>query len=95
MTAPGLSVCVLARDEAELLPRCLASVAWADEIVVVVDARSRDDSEKVARLYATHVERRPYEGDIEQKRATLAPSWGSVSSLMTTASARCRFTSPG
>lgn len=66
--SPGLSVCVLARDEAELLPRCLASVAWADEIVVVVDARSRDDSEKLAKLQAHRVERRPYEGDIEQKR---------------------------
>jgi len=64
----GLSVCVLARDEAAELERCIASVRWADEIVVVVDARSRDDSEKVARLHADRVERRPYAGDIEQKR---------------------------
>ena len=44
-----VSVCVLACDEERELERCLESVAWADEIVVVVDAKSRDGSEAVAR----------------------------------------------
>ena len=39
-----LSVCMLARDEAAVLPRCLASLPFADEIVVVVDDRTTDDS---------------------------------------------------
>ena len=51
MTLP-LSVCVLARDEAEELERCLSSVAFADDIVVVVDDRSEDESEAVARRFA-------------------------------------------
>ena len=71
MTAP-LSVCVLARDEAEDLERCLAAVAWADEIVVLVDDRSRDGTEAIARRWASRVERRPYAGDLLQKQACVA-----------------------
>ena len=41
----ALSVCVLACNEAKELERCLASVAWADEIVVLVDDKSRDETE--------------------------------------------------
>ncbi len=63
-----VSVCLLACDEERELERALASVAWADEIVVVVDAKSRDGSESVARRLATRVERRAYAGDVDQKR---------------------------
>ena len=67
MSAP-LSVCILACDEEDELERCIRSVSWADEIVVVVDEKSRDGSEAVARRLASRVERRPYAGDIDQKR---------------------------
>ena len=43
-----LSACIIACNEQELLPRCLDSLAWADEIVVVVDAKSTDRSEAIA-----------------------------------------------
>lgn len=63
------SVCILACNEARELERCIDSVsAWADEIVVVVDAKSSDESEVVARRMAHRVEVRPYAGDVEQKR---------------------------
>jgi glycosyltransferase involved in cell wall biosynthesis len=58
---------VLACDEERELERCLTSVDWADEIVVVVDAKSRDGSEAVARRMASRVERRVYTGDVAQK----------------------------
>jgi glycosyltransferase involved in cell wall biosynthesis len=67
MTVP-LSVCILARDEEDQLPRCLDAVAFADEVVVVVDDRSADGTEKIARERADVVEVRPYEGDLAQKR---------------------------
>jgi glycosyltransferase involved in cell wall biosynthesis len=66
--SPPLSVCILTCNEEEVLERCLTAVAWAQEIVVVVDSKSRDGSEKIAREHATRVEVRPYAGDIEQKR---------------------------
>jgi glycosyltransferase involved in cell wall biosynthesis len=63
-----LSVCVIARDEEDRLPACLDSVAFADEIVVVVDSRSRDGTEQVALERADIVEMKPYLGNIEQTR---------------------------
>ena len=44
----ALSVCLLACNEEEELARCLDALAFADEIVVVVDAKSSDSSEKIA-----------------------------------------------
>lgn len=71
MSAP-ISVCVLACDEERELERCLRSVAWADEIVVLIDDKSRDATESVARRLASRVERRAYAGDVEQKRSCAA-----------------------
>ena len=71
MTAPGLSVCIIACNEERDLPRCLASVAFADEIVVVVDDRSADATEKLAREVGARVELHRYEGNVEQKNVAL------------------------
>jgi glycosyltransferase involved in cell wall biosynthesis len=65
---PPISACVLACDEERELARCLAAVGFADERVVVVDARSSDGTEKIARECADRVEVRPYAGDVAQKR---------------------------
>jgi (heptosyl)LPS beta-1,4-glucosyltransferase len=43
----SLSVVIIAKNEAGLLPDCLQSVAWADEIVML-DSGSQDDSVAVA-----------------------------------------------
>ncbi len=66
-----LSVCIIARDEERNLPRCLDSVAWADETVVVVDANSRDATEALARARGARVVVQPYEGNVEQKNLAL------------------------
>ncbi|WP_337038267.1 glycosyltransferase family 2 protein [Pantoea agglomerans] len=42
-----LSVVMIAKNEAELLPECLASVSWADEIIVL-DSGSHDNSVEIA-----------------------------------------------
>jgi glycosyltransferase involved in cell wall biosynthesis len=63
----AISVCVIACNEESVLLRCLDAVDWADEIVVVVDAKSHDRTETIARERARRVEVRPYEGDIQQK----------------------------
>lgn len=47
--AEKLSVCVIAKNEARNLARCLESVQWADEMVVVVDSSSTDDTAAVAK----------------------------------------------
>lgn len=46
--APPISVCIVCRNEADKLGPCLASVAWAEE-VVVMDLESTDGSADLAR----------------------------------------------
>jgi glycosyltransferase involved in cell wall biosynthesis len=67
---------MLARDEAAVLPRCLASLPFADEIVVVVDDRTTDDSAEVARRHGARVILRRYDGDVASKRFAVAQGGG-------------------
>ena len=70
MTSP-VSACVIVRDDALHIQRCLASLAWTDETVVVVDARSGDGSEELARRSGARVLRRAYAGNVDQKNFAL------------------------
>lgn len=66
MTVPRVSVVVVTLNEAERLRRCLESVAWADEIVVV-DAESSDKTVQIAREFTDRVMVRPWPGFAAQK----------------------------
>ena len=68
---PPVSACVIARDDALQIERCLASLAWTDEIVVVIDERSRDGTEELARRAGARVLRHAYPGNVEQKNFAL------------------------
>ncbi|MEN8182826.1 MAG: glycosyltransferase family 2 protein [Myxococcota bacterium] len=74
--APHLSVCIIACNEERELPRCLDSVSFADECIVVVDARSSDGTEKLARERGAIVRVHPYEGNVEQKNRALTLASG-------------------
>jgi glycosyltransferase involved in cell wall biosynthesis len=52
---PTLSAVLAVRDEESMLRQCLDLLKFADEIVVVVDARTRDATEEIAREYTPHV----------------------------------------
>ena len=67
---------MVARDAAATLERCLASLAFCDECVVVLDPRSRDRSEALARAAGARVVSHPYAGNLEQKRFALAQCKG-------------------
>jgi glycosyltransferase involved in cell wall biosynthesis len=69
---PRLSVTLIARDEEDRLPDALASVAFADERIVVVDAASTDRTEEVARKAGARVLVRPFDGFGRQKNAAAA-----------------------
>ena len=49
-----ISACIVCRDEGDRLDDCLASVSWADEILVL-DLESTDDSADVARRRGARV----------------------------------------
>jgi len=63
---PALSVTIITLNEAAHLAAAIASVAWADEIVVV-DSGSTDATVDVARQLATRVEVRAWPGYAVQK----------------------------
>ncbi len=63
---PKLTATVIARDEATNIDRALASVTWADEIVVI-DSHSTDDTVAIARRYTPRVEVREWPGYSAQK----------------------------
>jgi glycosyltransferase involved in cell wall biosynthesis len=66
MARPPVSVCIITRDEEVNLPDCLASVKWADEILVV-DSRSADRTREIASAAGARVLERDFPGHIEQK----------------------------
>ncbi len=57
----GISVIVITLNEGENIGDCLASVQWADQIVVV-DAESEDETVRIAREYTPHVFVQPWQG---------------------------------
>ena len=65
---PLLSVCITAYNAEALLPGVLAAVAWVPEVIVLVDDKSRDATEEIAREWATRVVVRPHRGHIATKR---------------------------
>lgn len=71
MTAP-VSACVIVRDDETTLRRCLESLCFCDECIVVVDERSRDASEAIARSLGARVERHAYAGNVAQKNHALS-----------------------
>src|SRR4051794_32455374 len=52
MSDSRISVLILAKNEAENLPSCLATVDWANEVIVVVDRASRDQTQLIAQRRA-------------------------------------------
>jgi glycosyltransferase involved in cell wall biosynthesis len=63
---PKLTVTVITRNESANIEAALASVSWADEILVV-DSESTDDTAAIARRSASRVETRPWPGYSAQK----------------------------
>jgi glycosyltransferase involved in cell wall biosynthesis len=63
---PKVTATLITRDEAANIDAALASVAWADEIVVV-DSESADATREIAKRRGARVEVRPWPGYSAQK----------------------------
>jgi hypothetical protein len=73
-TAPAhtpISCCIVCFNEAANMRRCLESVKWCDEIIVV-DSFSTDGTLEICREYTDRVIQRVWPGYVEQKRFALA-----------------------
>jgi glycosyltransferase involved in cell wall biosynthesis len=63
----GVTVLVLVPNAGDRLPRCLESVKWADDLFCVVDTKTNDGSDEVARRYSSHVVTHEYENAAAQR----------------------------
>ena len=69
---PTLTVGVLARDNEQEIVECLESVAWADETLVVLDTRSTDRTEFLARSLGARVVRSEFRNFAQQREHGLS-----------------------
>ncbi len=76
MAEARVSVLILAKNEAENLPTCLATVTWANEVIVVVDRASRDATQAIAQRGADLVAVRTFDDFANQRNAALGLASG-------------------
>jgi len=67
-TGLKLSLCMIVRDEEEMLPRCLAAAASAVDEIVIVDTGSRDRTIEIARSFGARVIERQWTGSFADAR---------------------------
>jgi glycosyltransferase involved in cell wall biosynthesis len=70
-----LSAVVIAQNSASIIERCLKSLQFADEIVVV-DALSEDDTPEIARRYGARVVSNPWPGFATQFQLAIDQATG-------------------
>lgn len=75
MGRPTVSVILITKNEASQIRKALASVAWADEIVVL-DSGSTDDTVKICREFTDKVWQTDWPGFGPQKNRALAHATG-------------------
>ena len=62
----SISAFVICQDEERNIRRCLESLKWCDEIIVI-DSGSTDETLSICREYTQKVIKRPWSGHIDQK----------------------------
>ncbi len=70
-----LSVCIITFNEEKNIRKCLESVKWADEIVVV-DSCSTDETVQICRQYTDKVIEKKWPGHVKQKQFALEQAMG-------------------
>jgi glycosyltransferase involved in cell wall biosynthesis len=68
---PPISVILLVKNEHDRLPAALATVGWADEILVA-DTGSTDGTQEMARKSGARVEEIPWEGYVASRNRALS-----------------------
>ncbi len=71
LVAGKLTVLILVPNAEEKLRRCLESVTWADDIFCIIDTKTTDGSESIARHYTDHVVQHTYENAAAQRNWAL------------------------
>lgn len=64
----SISLCMIMKDEAKLLPRCLNSVNGLVDEIIIVDTGSVDNSVAIAESYGARVMHDPWQNDFARPR---------------------------
>lgn len=67
-TGLTLSLCMIVRDEEQMLPRCLTAVAPAVDEIVIVDTGSTDATVEIAKSFGARVIEFPWTGSFSEAR---------------------------
>jgi tetratricopeptide (TPR) repeat protein len=65
-----LSLCMIVKDEEEMLPKCLAAVAPAVDEIIIVDTGSTDRTIEIANEFGAKVIEQPWTGSFSDARNT-------------------------
>jgi glycosyltransferase involved in cell wall biosynthesis len=65
-----LGLCMIVKDEEEMLPKCLAAVAPAVDEIVIVDTGSTDRTIEIAKEFGATVIEQPWTGSFSEARNT-------------------------
>ncbi|MFS0872433.1 glycosyltransferase [Paenibacillus xylanilyticus] len=65
---PGISLCMIVKDEEEPLQRCLEAVRELVDEIIIVDTGSADDTVRIAQFYSAVVIRAEWDGDFAAAR---------------------------
>jgi glycosyltransferase involved in cell wall biosynthesis len=72
---PRVSAIVITYNEEKNIERCLKSIQWADE-VIVVDSFSTDRTAELTRKYTAHIISHAYDGEVPQRQRGFAEASG-------------------
>ena len=64
----AISLCMIVRDEEDVLERCLSSVADLVDEIIIVDTGSQDRTREIARKFTDHVLEFPWVDDFAAAR---------------------------
>ncbi|WP_081824263.1 glycosyltransferase [Paenibacillus sp. UNC451MF] len=68
MKRPAISLCMIVRNEAPSLPRCLKSVQGVTDEIIIVDTGSTDDTVPIAKSFGAKVISVPWNGNFATAR---------------------------
>ena len=63
---PTLSLCMIVKNEEAMLPRCLKSVKYYVDEIIVVDTGSKDNTIGIAQQFDAKIYSHPWEGSVSK-----------------------------
>jgi len=73
-----LSIIIVAKDAKDTIEKCLTSASFANEIIVVIDTRSKDQTEEMAKKFTSKIYKKEWQGYGETKNYAASKATGDM-----------------